>query len=137
MRWVRQTDLSNDEAVGYLADRLARLGVEEALAAAGAVRGDDVLIGPDDNAVVFDFDPTVGAGAEVLMTRRGEDARLDRSHRRTTAQRRAEHAGGAVSEDDGNVGTSTDDLDEDAIDDLEVEVEWVGETGGTSWDQDR
>ena len=30
-RWVRQTDFSNDEAVGYLADRLARLGVEEAL----------------------------------------------------------------------------------------------------------
>ncbi|MBV9380376.1 MAG: GTPase ObgE, partial [Streptosporangiaceae bacterium] len=30
-RWVRQTDFGNDEAVGYLADRLARLGVEEAL----------------------------------------------------------------------------------------------------------
>ena len=28
-RWVRQTDFTNDEAVGYLADRLARLGVEE------------------------------------------------------------------------------------------------------------
>ena len=25
-RWVRQTDFANDEAVGYLADRLARLG---------------------------------------------------------------------------------------------------------------
>src|SRR5699024_7913761 len=24
-RWVRQTDFTNDEAVGYLADRLARL----------------------------------------------------------------------------------------------------------------
>ena len=74
------------------------------------------------------------------MTRRGEDARLDRSHRRTTAERRAAHAGEAISEDDGTVGTQgtqTDDLDEDAIDDLEVEVEWVGETGGTSWDQDR
>ena len=35
-RWVRQTDFSNDEAVGYLADRLARLGVEEALVEAGA-----------------------------------------------------------------------------------------------------
>ena len=30
-RWVRQTDFTNDEAVGYLADRLARLGVEEEL----------------------------------------------------------------------------------------------------------
>ena len=38
-RWVRQTDFSNDEAVGYLADRLARLGVEEKLFAAGAVAG--------------------------------------------------------------------------------------------------
>ena len=32
----RQTDFTNEEAVGYLADRLARLGVEEALAKAGA-----------------------------------------------------------------------------------------------------
>ncbi|MDR0432162.1 MAG: GTPase ObgE, partial [Bifidobacteriaceae bacterium] len=29
-RWVRQTDFANDEAVGYLADRLAKLGVEQA-----------------------------------------------------------------------------------------------------------
>src|SRR3984885_994270 len=35
-RWVRQTDFTNEEAIGYLADRLARLGVEEALAKAGA-----------------------------------------------------------------------------------------------------
>ena len=28
-RWVRQTKFDNDEAVGYLADRLARLGVED------------------------------------------------------------------------------------------------------------
>ena len=38
-RWVRQTDFANDEAVGYLADRLGRLGVEEALVKAGAVGG--------------------------------------------------------------------------------------------------
>src|SRR5689334_14872783 len=31
-RWVRQTNFDNDEAVGYLADRLERLGVEAALA---------------------------------------------------------------------------------------------------------
>ena len=37
-RWVRQTDFDNDEAVGYLADRLARLGVEEELAKAGRRR---------------------------------------------------------------------------------------------------
>src|SRR6478752_5571057 len=52
-RWVKQTDFSNEEAVGYLADRLNRLGVERALADAGAVPGSEVLIGDDDNAVVF------------------------------------------------------------------------------------
>ena len=56
-RWVRQTDFSNDEAVGYLADRLARLGIEEALAEAGAEPGAEVLIGDPDDAVVFDWDP--------------------------------------------------------------------------------
>ena len=45
-RWVRQTDFTNDEAVGYLADRLARLGVEDAPLEAGAVAGAEVLIGP-------------------------------------------------------------------------------------------
>src|SRR6478672_4070952 len=39
-RWVRQTDFNNDEAVGYLADRLNRLGVEAALMKAGARGGD-------------------------------------------------------------------------------------------------
>ena len=61
-RWVRQTDFSNDEAVGYLADRLGRAGVEEALFEAGAVAGATVLIGPKDNAVVFDWEPTLVAG---------------------------------------------------------------------------
>ncbi len=41
-RWVRQTDFSNDEAVGYLADRLTRLGVEEKLLGLGAEEGDAV-----------------------------------------------------------------------------------------------
>ncbi len=47
-RWILQTDFGNDEAVGYLADRLARLGVEEALAEAGALPGAEVLrLGPE------------------------------------------------------------------------------------------
>lgn len=75
-RWVRQTDFSNDEAVGYLADRLSRLGVEGALMKAGARSGDGVAIGPEDDAVVFDWEPTVMAGAEMLG-RRGEDHRLE------------------------------------------------------------
>jgi GTP-binding protein len=76
-RWVRQTDFSNDEAVGYLADRLARLGVEERLSELGAQPGDDIVIGGGDDAVVFDFDPQLHAGAEMLLGPRGTDARLD------------------------------------------------------------
>ena len=44
-RWVRQTNFDNAEAVGYLADRLARLGIEDALAGAGARAGCPVTIG--------------------------------------------------------------------------------------------
>jgi GTP-binding protein len=76
-RWVRQTDFSNDEAVGYLADRLARLGVEQALVAAGAEAGDEVIIGAGDQAVLFDWEPAMNAGAELLHGRRGTDLRLE------------------------------------------------------------
>ncbi|MFC8262979.1 GTPase ObgE [Streptomyces sp. NPDC057291] len=85
-RWVRQTDFNNDEAVGYLADRLNRLGVEDALMKAGARAGDGVAIGAEDNAVVFDWEPTVAAGAEMLG-RRGEDHRLE-APRPATQRRR-------------------------------------------------
>jgi GTP-binding protein len=87
-RWVRQTDFSNDEAVGYLADRLNRLGVEQSLMKAGARSGDGVAIGPEDNAVVFDWEPTVMAGAEMLG-RRGEDHRFEAP--RPAAQRRRDN----------------------------------------------
>jgi GTP-binding protein len=85
-RWVQQTDFSNDEAVGYLADRLARLGVEEALADAGAEPGAEVLIGEPDDAVVFDWDPAapMASGARSRGSKgsrphhgpRGTDPRL-------------------------------------------------------------
>jgi GTPase len=93
-RWVRQTDFSNDEAVGFLADRLNRLGVEARLLELGATAGDDVIIGGSadgtgDDAVVFDFDPQIAAGAEMLG-RRGEDQRLYDTDRRTNQQRREE-----------------------------------------------
>jgi GTPase len=74
-RWILQTDFSNDEAVGYLADRLAKLGIEQALAEAGATRGAEVLIGEEDNSVVFDWDPEVTAEVAALGPR-GSDARL-------------------------------------------------------------
>ncbi|MFL6165093.1 MAG: GTPase ObgE [Ornithinibacter sp.] len=84
-RWIRQTDFSNDEAVGFLADRLNRLGVESRLLELGAAEGDPVLIGDPDNAVVFDFKPGLDAGAEMLG-RRGEDQRFTES--RPAAHRR-------------------------------------------------
>ena len=84
-RWVRQTDFSNDEAVGFLADRLNRLGVEDRLLQLGAIEGDTVLIGRDENSVVFDFKPGIEAGAEMLG-RRGEDQRFD--DRRDASRRR-------------------------------------------------
>jgi len=75
-RWILQTDFSNDEAVGYLADRLARIGIEEALAEAGALPGAEVLIGEESNAVVFDWDPQLPDDASLGP--RGTDRRLSR-----------------------------------------------------------
>jgi GTP-binding protein len=81
-RWIRQTDFSNDEAVGYLADRLNRLGVEEALAKAGAVPGDAVTVGD----VTFDWEPTLPAGTLTIeetagLGGRGTDVRLENNTR--------------------------------------------------------
>jgi GTP-binding protein len=89
-RWVRQTDFSNDEAVGFLADRLNRLGVETRLIELGALEGDAVMIGHPDDSVVFDFKPGIDAGAENL-SRRGEDQRLNED--RPAARRRREIQG--------------------------------------------
>jgi GTPase len=75
-RWVRQTDFSNAEAVGYLGDRLARIGVEKALAEAGAEAGAEVAIGDEDDAVVFDWDPDIPAGTPHGFGPRGSDERL-------------------------------------------------------------
>ena len=76
VRWIRQTDFSNDEAVGYLADRLAKLGIEEALAKAGGEPGAEVAVGDEDEAVVFDWDPSVPAGGSFGP--RGTDPRMER-----------------------------------------------------------
>ncbi|QSB16078.1 GTPase ObgE [Natronosporangium hydrolyticum] len=85
-RWVRQTNFDNDEAVGYLADRLARLGVEDALAKAGAEPGCTVRIGERE----FDWQPTVHSDPDHVSAVRGADERLvDRPRRRTAAERLA------------------------------------------------
>jgi len=86
-RWVRQTDFTNDEAVGYLADRLAKIGIEDRLFAAGAVAGATVVIGPGDG-VVFDWEPTLTSAAELMTAPRGTDPRLDALNRPSTSQRR-------------------------------------------------
>jgi GTP-binding protein len=83
-RWVRQTNFDNEEAVGYLADRLARLGVEEALAKAGAEPGCVVRIGTFE----FDWQPTVYAGREFTPGQRGSDYRLGEDPSRITAAER-------------------------------------------------
>ena len=89
-RWVAQTDFQNDEAIGYLADRLQRAGVEDGLFKAGARPGDAVVIGDDVTGVVFDWEPTLSAGAELLAGPRGTDLRLDERTRATRAEKRAE-----------------------------------------------
>ncbi|MGK0741474.1 GTPase ObgE [Leucobacter sp. Z1108] len=89
-RWVEQTDFTNDEAVGYLADRLQKLGVEDALVKAGAVAGSTVVIGPG-SGVIFDWEPTLTSAAEVQMGARGTDARVDSTDRRTNQERRVDY----------------------------------------------
>ncbi|MDT3768137.1 GTPase ObgE [Gleimia hominis] len=89
-RWVSQTDFGNDEAVGFLADRLKQAGVEDALVEAGALPGDPVVIGPAESGVVFDWEPTLQTGAELLGPR-GSDARMEGSGRATRKERKARY----------------------------------------------
>jgi GTP-binding protein len=76
-RWVGQTDFTNDEAVGYLGDRLARLGVEDELLKLGAKPGCAVTIGD----MTFDWEPQTPAGIDVTMSGRGTDLRLEQDDR--------------------------------------------------------
>ncbi len=108
-RWVRQTDFTNDEAVGYLADRLARLGVEEALAEAGAVPGDMVTIGIH----TFDWEPSTPAGVAAMQGRhsnRGADPRLEGhglAERANAAERKAAKQDRRRRRDDAELGVPT------------------------------
>ena len=103
-RWVRQTDFQNAEAVGYLADRLAKLGVEEELAKLGAQPGVEVTVGD----VSFDWEPTTyDDGAEEAFGPRGSDHRVEGTKRPTRAQRNAR----AATRGDGD---GWDDADDDS-----------------------
>ncbi|BDZ46570.1 GTPase ObgE [Naasia aerilata] len=86
-RWVAQTDFTNDEAVGFLTDRLAKLGVEDELFKAGAVPGSTVVIG-GQGGVVFDWEPALASAAELMTSPRGTDGRLDQNARPTRNERR-------------------------------------------------
>ena len=135
-RWVQQTDFTNDEAVGYLADRLQRLGVEDALFSCGAAAGAEVVIGADDDAVVFDWEPTLMAPAGTMAGPRGSDLRLDdagrpsRDARREAyeARRVSKRAARAELEAERRAGHWTD-ADADADPEIEVEVEWIPGVG--------
>lgn len=120
-RWVRQTNFDNDEAVGFLADRLARLGVEEKLAKAGANPGDLVRIGDRE----FDWQPTLYAGVDFVPGNRGTDIRLEEKSTRASAAERlaARKARRRRTEDELAAGgldaDLSDDLDDDDLDDDE------------------
>jgi GTP-binding protein len=86
-RWVEQTDFANDEAVGFLADRLMKIGIDEALFEAGATPGAAVIIGAGKGQV-FDWEPTLSSAAELMAAPRGTDPRLDENNRATRAQRK-------------------------------------------------
>ena len=81
-RWITQTDFENDEAVGFLADRLAKAGVEDELRAQGAVEGCPVTIG----GITFEWEPMTGG--DPTMASRGEDARLKGTARASAAERK-------------------------------------------------
>ncbi len=83
-RWINQTQFDNDEAVGYLGDRLARLGVEDALLKQGAKPGCAVTIGD----VTFDWEPQTLAGIDTQMSGRGTDLRLEQTDRIGAAERK-------------------------------------------------
>jgi len=141
-RWVEQTDFNNEEAVGYLADRLNKIGIEDRLFKAGAVAGSTVVIG--ENGIVFDWEPTLTSTAELMTSARGTDPRLHQTNRQTRNERREdyfarmdakaearaelmrERAAGLWTDDEGfEIGAGTelgDDLDAELGDDLDSDL---------------
>ena len=102
---------------GLDADRLNRLGVEDALAKAGAVPGDAVTVGD----VTFDWEPTLPAGTLSIeetagLGGRGTDVRLE-THTRPRAEdrlaaKKARRLPHELADDDGWIDTRL--LEDDA-----------------------
>jgi GTP-binding protein len=84
-RWISQTNFENEEAVGYLADRLAALGVEDALVKHGAIPGSIVKIADHE----FEWQPT-DPNIVATVGPRGTDARFEVSDRKGADERLAE-----------------------------------------------
>ncbi|WP_257183456.1 GTPase ObgE [Corynebacterium cystitidis] len=81
-RWIMQTDFENDEAVGYLSDRLNRAGVEDQLRKLGAREGATVMIGE----ISFDWEPSLAG--DPTLAGRGRDARMEHTTRTSAAERK-------------------------------------------------
>ena len=86
-KFIEQTDFDNDEAVGYLSDRLAALGLDDALFETGATPGDTVVIG-EGAGREFDWEPTVSSAGYAALGSRGSDERLMESGRKTRREKR-------------------------------------------------
>jgi GTP-binding protein len=105
-RWVAQTDFSNQDAVGYLGERLQKIGIEDELYKKGAKRGSTVIIG-EQNGVVFDWDPLVDSVAELVsderrtnQDRRQEYHQMMDQRSRGRAEREAVREASVFSEDE-------------------------------------
>ena len=95
-RWVAQTNFENDEAVGYLGDRLARLGVEDELVRLGARPGCAVTIGD----MTFDWEPQTPCRRRHRMSGRGTDVRLEHTDRIGADERKAARRQRRTADDD-------------------------------------
>ena len=105
-RWVAQTDFSNQDAVGFLGERLQKIGIEDELYRKGAKRGSTVIIG-EQNGVVFDWDPLVDSVAELVsderrtnQDRRQEYHQMMDQRSRGRAEREAVREASVFSEDE-------------------------------------
>lgn len=89
-KFVAQTDFGNEEAIGYLSDRLDALAIDDALFAAGAIPGDLVVVGPGAQ-MEFDWEPTLAGSGETQRAPRGQDERLADRRRATRTERREDY----------------------------------------------
>lgn len=88
-KFVAQTDFGNEEAIGYLSDRLDAIGIDDVLFQAGAIPGNTVVIGPGSQTE-FDWEPTL-QGGDNQRAPRGLDERLADRRRPTRSERRDEY----------------------------------------------